>query len=357
MDQKRIDSFLRKLRTEKDLTQEQLAEKLNVSGRTVSRWENGNNMPDLSIIVELADFYDIDIRELLNGERKSEKMNEDLKETLEAVAEYSAAEKKKLTKELTTYTAGSAVSFGLLVIITVLNLTSVHSAFQIMAGFLAIMGLVFSTTSVVKLRQLKGKIIMNKNHFKNIIIGMAIGAAIGSLIGAMGYYGIIPRELRELTTYATIKICIGLIILIVDLFCVWGLIKPIIGKHIDKNGESETGIIESVRTIPHPKHLSEDEWSRPSRFACVVSYNTDKGKITKEFPPTPLTSECELYPFSFEEGNEIPIKYLKNHPKLSIINNERLKAAYKAEHSNDIIHLVMIPTIITALYIIAIIMI
>ena len=81
MDQKRIGSFLRKLRTEKGLTQEQLAEKLNVSGRTVSRWENGNNMPDLSIIVELADFYDIDICELLNGERKSEKMDEDLKET------------------------------------------------------------------------------------------------------------------------------------------------------------------------------------------------------------------------------------------------------------------------------------
>ena len=71
MDQKRIGSFLRELRTEKGLTQEQLAEKLNVSCRTVSRWENGNNMPDLSIIVELADFYDIDIRELLNGERKS----------------------------------------------------------------------------------------------------------------------------------------------------------------------------------------------------------------------------------------------------------------------------------------------
>ena len=98
MDQKRIGSFLRELRTEKGLTQEQLAEKLNVSGRTVSRWENGNNMPDLSIIVELADFYDIDIRELLNGERKSEKMNEDLKETSLKMADYAEAEKQLLTK-------------------------------------------------------------------------------------------------------------------------------------------------------------------------------------------------------------------------------------------------------------------
>lgn len=176
MDQKRIGSFLRELRTQKGLTQEQLAEMLNVSSRTVSRWENGNNMPDLSIIVELADFYDIDIRELLNGERKSENMNEDLKETLEAVAEYSAKEKKKLKKELTTYTAGSAVYFGLLVIITVFNLTSVHSAFQIFANFLSIMGLVYSVTSVVKLRQLTGK--MNKKSFKNFITILLIFSAV-----------------------------------------------------------------------------------------------------------------------------------------------------------------------------------
>lgn len=193
------------------------------------------------------------------------------------------------------------------------------------------------------------------SQIKKIIIGITIGITVGSIIGAVGYYGIIPREFREATTFATIKICIGLIILIVDLFCIWGLIKPIIDKYIDENGESATGIIESVRTIPHPKHLSEDEWSRLSRFACVVSYNTEKEKITKEFPPTPLTSERELYPFSCEEGNKIPIKYLKKHPKLSIINNERLKAIYKAEHNKDIIHLVMIPTIITALYILALI--
>lgn len=115
MDQKRIGSFLRELRTEKSLTQEQLAEKLNVSGRTVSRWENGNNMPDLSIIVELADFYDIDIRELLNGERKSEEMNEDLKETTLKMADYAEAEKQLLTKRL------CIISFiGLLSLLTAL---------------------------------------------------------------------------------------------------------------------------------------------------------------------------------------------------------------------------------------------
>lgn len=59
MDQVKIGNFLKKLRKEKGITQERLAEILNVSGRTVSRWENGNNMPDISILVDIADYYDI----------------------------------------------------------------------------------------------------------------------------------------------------------------------------------------------------------------------------------------------------------------------------------------------------------
>ena len=55
MDTKKIGAFLKQCRKENNLTQEQLAEKFGVSARTVSRWETGSNMPDLSILVELAD--------------------------------------------------------------------------------------------------------------------------------------------------------------------------------------------------------------------------------------------------------------------------------------------------------------
>lgn len=51
MDQVKIGRFLKILRKEKGLTQEQLAEKFNVACRTISRWETGSNMPDLSILV------------------------------------------------------------------------------------------------------------------------------------------------------------------------------------------------------------------------------------------------------------------------------------------------------------------
>ena len=65
MDTIKIGNFLRELRKEKNLTQEQLADVFNVSARTVSRWETGSNMPDISILVEIADYYDLDVREIL----------------------------------------------------------------------------------------------------------------------------------------------------------------------------------------------------------------------------------------------------------------------------------------------------
>ena len=121
MDQQKIGSFLKQLRKEKNLTQEQLAEKLNVSGRTVSRWETGSNMPDLGILVELADYYDVDIREIINGERKSENMESELKDTLTQVAEYSNTEKKNLKKKMVDISIAAAMLLLFAVILDTTN--------------------------------------------------------------------------------------------------------------------------------------------------------------------------------------------------------------------------------------------
>lgn len=100
MDQEKIGSFVKELRKEEGLTQEQLAEQFNVSRRTVSRWETGSNLPDLDILIEMADYYDVDLRELLDGERKGEKMNKELEETVLKVADYSNEKKQKLTRRI-----------------------------------------------------------------------------------------------------------------------------------------------------------------------------------------------------------------------------------------------------------------
>jgi len=118
MDPIKIGSFLRILRKEKGLTQEQLAEKFNVAGRTISRWENANNMPDLSMLVELADFYDVDIREIIDGERKSEKMDREVKDTLVKVAEYGDIGKKVENRRLHQIIGGILAVFGLFMIIS-----------------------------------------------------------------------------------------------------------------------------------------------------------------------------------------------------------------------------------------------
>ena len=68
MDQKKTGYFLKQLRNEKKLTQEQLAEKFQITSRTVSRWETGSNMPDISMLLELADFYEMKLKSLSEKE-------------------------------------------------------------------------------------------------------------------------------------------------------------------------------------------------------------------------------------------------------------------------------------------------
>lgn len=69
MDQEKIGRFLSQRRKKKSLTQEQLAEKLGVNSRTISRWETGRTMPDYSVLNDLCKELEISINELLAGEK------------------------------------------------------------------------------------------------------------------------------------------------------------------------------------------------------------------------------------------------------------------------------------------------
>lgn len=69
MNQEKIGKFIIECRKNKNLTQEQLAEQLGTTSKSISRWENGNTMPDLSMYKDLADALDISVIELLNGEK------------------------------------------------------------------------------------------------------------------------------------------------------------------------------------------------------------------------------------------------------------------------------------------------
>ena len=123
MDQIKIGAFLKALRKEKNMTQEQLAEQLGVSNRTVSRWETGSNMPDISLLTEIAEFYDVSIPEIIHGERKSEEMREDIKEVAETMSDYAKAEKEKVVKSIRDM---SIIGFIALIVYMALGETGVY---------------------------------------------------------------------------------------------------------------------------------------------------------------------------------------------------------------------------------------
>lgn len=73
MNQEKIGSFIKKIRKDNNLTQKELADKLGVTYQAVSKWENGLNIPDIGIIKEISKLYNIDINEILDGEKKKKK--------------------------------------------------------------------------------------------------------------------------------------------------------------------------------------------------------------------------------------------------------------------------------------------
>ena len=69
MDNTKTGQFIKNLRTEKGLTQQELAEKLNCTNKAISRWETGSGSPDIDFLVPLAEILDVSVNELLAGER------------------------------------------------------------------------------------------------------------------------------------------------------------------------------------------------------------------------------------------------------------------------------------------------
>ena len=165
MDQVKIGSFLKELRKEKNLTQESLAEELNVSNRTVSRWETGSNMPDIGMLVEIAEFYDVSIPEIINGERKSENMDQHTKETAVAMAEYSRNEVKTgKQKVIGILLAG----FGLFIIVSALIIFPSESSW---GSIYSIIGSIFLLTGIYCMIR---TVLMKRSYRVLIIAGCAL---------------------------------------------------------------------------------------------------------------------------------------------------------------------------------------
>lgn len=166
MDLKKTGQFLKCLRKEKGITQEQFAEIMGVSGRTVSRWETGSNMPDLDVLIQIADYYEVEIKEVLDGERKSEKMNREMEDTVLKVADYSNHEKQRLTKRMSLLFCCGVIAFTVYLVMEYMGIADVKGIQEDVAsgalGFaygIMLVGVLYTSGYLMKFKAFKRRLL------------------------------------------------------------------------------------------------------------------------------------------------------------------------------------------------------
>ena len=108
MDQEKIGKFIAENRKAKGFTQIEFAEKLGVSNKSVSRWETGKNMPDVSLFLPICDVLDISVNELIIGERITTKENKKADEIL--IETIKVSNKKLQTAQILIYISAVLVN-------------------------------------------------------------------------------------------------------------------------------------------------------------------------------------------------------------------------------------------------------
>ena len=116
MDQIKIGKFILNCRKEKGITQEQLAEKLGVTSKSISRWENGRTMPDYTLLKDLCNELDININELLSGEKIKE--NDYVNKSEENLIKL----RKQIDKRKKFLTIISYIFMTIIIIVFILNI-------------------------------------------------------------------------------------------------------------------------------------------------------------------------------------------------------------------------------------------
>ena len=164
MDQLKIGKFIAEMRKEQSYTQRQLADILGISDKTISKWETGHNMPDLDILIEISDYYEVDLREILNGERKSENMDKEMKETVLRAVDYTNAEAERYNKRVRIC---NGIAMLLVLAYTIIKGTSLYDNPTVMAGLdivqgfavgMLLVGLLYSSRYGARIRAFKKRL-------------------------------------------------------------------------------------------------------------------------------------------------------------------------------------------------------
>ena len=142
MDVIKIGKFIAENRKKKDMTQEQLAEKLGVTSKTISRWENGNYMPDISLLKPISEELGVTLNDLLSGEKvEKEQYQEKLEENILNTIDYI----NKKVNEKNNLLGILLIAFGIICSFTAMSIFpsdsswgSVYSVFGIIVSIVGI---------------------------------------------------------------------------------------------------------------------------------------------------------------------------------------------------------------------------
>ena len=142
MNQEKIGKFIAQCRKEKNMTQQDLSEKLGVSSKTVSNWENGRNMPDLSLFKPLCEELDINLNDFLSGEKvKETEYQKKLEENIIKTINFS---NNKL-KNKNNFIGLMLITFGVLISITAIAIfpseSSWGSLYSVFGAIISLIGI------------------------------------------------------------------------------------------------------------------------------------------------------------------------------------------------------------------------
>lgn len=167
MEQAKIGKFIAECRKNKNMTQAELAERLNITDRAISKWETGKGMPDSSIMLELCNELDITVNELLSGEViKMENYNLKAEENLLEMKK----QKEKTDREMLRLEGviGYISSITFLILIFLASFVEMHSVIRIL---LIVGGAIVFTVGLInaiKIEQTAGYYECDKCHYKYI---------------------------------------------------------------------------------------------------------------------------------------------------------------------------------------------
>ncbi len=153
MDMQKMGSFLKELRKEKNMTQEELGEKLGVTNKTISRWETGKYMPPVECLEMLSDMHGLSINELLSGGRLSKEdfitnAEDNLKSTLTAMED----EVKKFEHRMLIVFAITTILAIVAIILLPINdmMSDAEKVRQLLVmGIIVVMALVSNTINIM----------------------------------------------------------------------------------------------------------------------------------------------------------------------------------------------------------------